>query len=52
MAGDKITLVKKTLAFMVEQLKEKDRIALCSFDSNVTRDLDLTQMDQIGKVKI
>lgn len=51
MSGQKIELVKKTLCFMVEQLKELDKISLVSFDSNVTLDLKLTEMTSQGKKK-
>lgn len=51
MSGQKIELVKKTLCFMVEQLKELDKISLVSFDSNVTLDLKMTEMTEQGKKK-
>ncbi|KAL9647647.1 hypothetical protein ABK040_015137 [Willaertia magna] len=49
MAGSKIDLVRKTLSFMVEQLKDNDRIALVEFDSNVSTSLQLVNMNEQGK---
>lgn len=49
MGGEKIELVKKSLAFMVEQLKPSDRMAIVGFDSNVHKDLKLTLLNKEGK---
>jgi Mg-chelatase subunit ChlD len=49
MAGEKMDLMKKTLLFMVEQLKPMDKLSLVLFDTYVTTALPLTAMDEIGK---
>src|SRR3989338_6547486 len=51
MSGSKIEMVKATLAFMVDQLKPSDRIALVEFDSNVTTRLHFTNMNEDGRSK-
>lgn len=45
MSGSKIDLVRKTLTFMVDQLRPKDRIALVEFDTYVNTPLQLTRLD-------
>lgn len=45
MRGPKIDLVRKTLTFMVDQLRPKDRIALVEFDTHVDTPLQLTRLD-------
>lgn len=51
MRGDKIELVKKTLIFMVDQLKPCDRIALITFDTFVETILSLKSMKPSRKKK-
>jgi len=51
MRGEKIELVKSTLIFMIEQLCKKDRLSLISFDSDVTLEFDLEEMNDEGKEK-
>ena len=50
MDGMKIELVKKTLSFVIDQLKQSDRLAIVEFDSDVTTSVKLTEMDQQGKL--
>lgn len=49
MAGEKIDLVRKSLIFMVDQLKSSDRISVIGFDSNVSIDLPLTNLTDANK---
>jgi len=49
MSGEKIELMKKTLLFMVEQLKAIDNISLVLFDSDIETPLQLTKMTEDGK---
>eukprot|EP00026_Physarum_polycephalum_P006277 Phypoly_transcript_06319.p1 GENE.Phypoly_transcript_06319~~Phypoly_transcript_06319.p1 ORF type:complete len:536 (+),score=103.31 Phypoly_transcript_06319:136-1743(+) len=49
MGGPKIELVLKTMAFVVEQLKETDQLCLIAYDTNVSVKLPLTYMTAIGK---
>jgi hypothetical protein len=35
MCGEKITLLKETLAYITEQLNDYDRLAIVSFDTKV-----------------
>ncbi|KAG2385519.1 hypothetical protein C9374_003334 [Naegleria lovaniensis] len=51
MSGSKIELVKSTLAFMFDQLKPTDRVALVEFDSSVITTLAFTNMNEDGKQK-
>ncbi|EFC47613.1 predicted protein [Naegleria gruberi] len=51
MAGSKIEMVKSTLAFMFDQLKPTDRIALVEFDSNISTSLQFTNMNESGRSK-
>jgi hypothetical protein len=50
MSGEKIGLVRETLHFVVDQLKDADRLGIVSYDTNVYDDLLLTKMDQKGKL--
>jgi Mg-chelatase subunit ChlD len=49
MVGSKMDLVRKTLSFMVEQLKDEDQLSLITFDSLVYTDITLTKMSNEGK---
>jgi len=49
MSGEKIELMKKTLLFMVEQLKEMDKLSLVLFDSDISTVLTSRLMDADGK---
>lgn len=49
MEGDKINLVKKTLQFVVKQLKATDQFAMVTFASEVQTDLKFTYMTDDGK---
>ncbi|KAJ4457726.1 putative ring zinc finger and vwf domain family protein [Paratrimastix pyriformis] len=49
MAGHKITLVKKTLHFIISQLGEGDSLAIVSYATSVSVNLPLTSMDASGK---
>eukprot|EP00118_Oscarella_pearsei_P016617 m.160683 g.160683 ORF g.160683 m.160683 type:complete len:582 (+) comp38777_c0_seq15:74-1819(+) len=51
MSGEKIKLVKETLHFVVDQLKETDRLGLVTYDTNVYNDFPLTVMDRSGRKK-
>lgn len=51
MSGAKIDLVRRTLDFMVDQLKKKDRISLVAFDSSVATQLPLTRLDTTERVR-
>eukprot|EP01002_Notosolenus_urceolatus_P007793 NODE_307_length_2265_cov_155.196751_g239_i0.p1 GENE.NODE_307_length_2265_cov_155.196751_g239_i0~~NODE_307_length_2265_cov_155.196751_g239_i0.p1 ORF type:complete len:624 (-),score=246.36 NODE_307_length_2265_cov_155.196751_g239_i0:394-2241(-) len=48
MSGPKLELVKKTLGFVTQQLQAKDRMGLVTFDSNVSEEFPLTNMDAAG----
>jgi Mg-chelatase subunit ChlD len=49
MRGGKLELVKKTLLFVVDQLKECDRLSLVTYDTQVYVDFGLTAMDRSSK---
>ncbi|XP_065682362.1 inter-alpha-trypsin inhibitor heavy chain H3-like isoform X1 [Hydra vulgaris] len=49
MAGEKLSLVKKTLEFVVSQLNEKDRLCLVTYDTKVYLDFKLTDMTKDNK---
>jgi len=49
MHGEKIELMKKTLLFMIEQLKPMDKCAIVTFDSSVKVPLHMTAMDHESK---
>ena len=51
MSGEKINLVKKSLSFMVDQMKSHDHLSIVLFDSNVESILKVTKMDKEGKMK-
>ncbi|KJE93816.1 hypothetical protein CAOG_04556 [Capsaspora owczarzaki ATCC 30864] len=51
MAGTKLELVKKTLETLVAQLRACDRLALVTYDTEVTLDLALSPMDDKGRSK-
>jgi Mg-chelatase subunit ChlD len=51
MAGTKLDLVKKTLSFMVDQLKDEDNLSLVLFDDQIDTPLQLTKMSKQGKTK-
>ena len=45
----KLELVKKTLTFVLSQLRPADRLALVTYDTNVRTEFGLTAMDEDGK---
>jgi len=49
MDGAKLILVKKTLEFIVSQLKPGDSFGMVTFESEVETNLKLTKMDEEGK---
>jgi Mg-chelatase subunit ChlD len=49
MMGQKIDLVKQTLLFMIEQLKEEDRLSLVEFSSDVSTKFAFQTMSKSGK---
>lgn len=49
MRGDKLELVKTTLQFIVDQLKECDRLSLVTYDTNVFLNFGLRAMDKTNK---
>ncbi|XP_062523654.1 uncharacterized protein LOC134198303 isoform X2 [Corticium candelabrum] len=49
MSGEKISLVRETLHFVVDQLKDTDRLGIVSYDTKVYDDLRLKVMNQRGK---
>jgi Mg-chelatase subunit ChlD len=51
MHGDKIELMKKTLLFMVDQLKPMDKCSIVTFDSSINVPLQLMNMDDLNKKK-
>jgi len=51
MRGEKLKLVKETLIFLVQQLKEEDRLSLVTYDSNVTINIPLKKMNSKEKEK-
>jgi Mg-chelatase subunit ChlD len=51
MAGSKMNLLKETLKFLVEQLKEEDQLALVGFDTQVDTHLPFTKMTSDNKKK-
>jgi len=51
MAGQKLELVKKTLSFMVDQLKSEDNLALVTFDNQIDTPLRMTKMTKDGKAQ-
>ncbi|OQS05722.1 hypothetical protein THRCLA_02177 [Thraustotheca clavata] len=51
MSGKKLSLCKKTMDFLAQQLSVHDRVALVTYDSDVTTDLRLTKMTPEGKRK-
>ena len=44
MKGEKIDLVVETIKFVAKQLKETDRFALVTYDTNVTVDMSLKEL--------
>ncbi|ETV77822.1 hypothetical protein H257_08652 [Aphanomyces astaci] len=52
MHGDKLSLCKRTMDFLAQQLAPHDRVALISYDTYVTTDLHLTKMNADGKAKL
>jgi len=48
----KIRLVKESLLFMIDQLKSGDRLSIVSFDSSVKVEINLTDVDEKGKITI
>lgn len=48
MQGQKLDLVKQALLFVVRQLQSEDRLALATFDSNVSLEFPLTPMNADG----
>ncbi|CAI8038426.1 Inter-alpha-trypsin inhibitor heavy chain H1 [Geodia barretti] len=51
MRGAKLDFVRKTLLFVVDQLKECDRLSLVTYDTNVYLDFSLTSMSTTNKDK-
>ncbi|XP_065845374.1 uncharacterized protein [Oscarella lobularis] len=51
MSGEKMKLVKETMHFVVDQLKETDRLGIVSYDTMVYTDLGLTVMNAAGRKK-
>jgi len=49
MAGEKLDLVKKTLEFVLTQLKSNDRLSVVTYDTQVNLDFGLRNMDKEGK---
>eukprot|EP00731_Ephydatia_muelleri_P001023 Em0001g1023a len=49
MAGAKLELVKKTLLFVIDQLKECDRFSLVTYDTNVYLKFGMIKMTQDNK---
>lgn len=45
MRGEKIVLVVETIRFIAKQLKESDRFALVTYDTNVTVDMPLRELN-------
>lgn len=51
MHGEKITMLKETLLYLIDQLDEKDRLGLVLFNSDVTfRSMKI--MDDNNKLKL
>eukprot|EP00761_Pharyngomonas_kirbyi_P011881 gb/GECH01011907.1/.p1 GENE.gb/GECH01011907.1/~~gb/GECH01011907.1/.p1 ORF type:complete len:529 (+),score=177.35 gb/GECH01011907.1/:1-1587(+) len=51
MDGEKLNLVKRTLQFMVRELKSQDRLGIVTFDHTVSVNLPLTYQDNDGQAK-
>ena len=51
MQGEKLNLAKETLLFMIDELSDRDRFGLISFESNVQEELPLVALDTVGKAK-
>merc|ERR1719197_58645 len=49
MSGDKISSLKETLTFVINEMSKKDRLAIVEYDTNVKTTLSLTVMDDNGK---
>ena len=49
MSGEKMKLVKSSLEFMVDQMKEEDHLSIVTFDTNVETILNVTKMNKEGK---
>ncbi|XP_066930326.1 uncharacterized protein [Clytia hemisphaerica] len=49
MTGQKLNPVKKTLEFVLTQLKDKDRLSVVTYDTQVYLDFPLRKMDKDGK---
>eukprot|EP00164_Ancoracysta_twista_P000122 GFYU01000178.1.p1 GENE.GFYU01000178.1~~GFYU01000178.1.p1 ORF type:complete len:554 (+),score=227.01 GFYU01000178.1:55-1662(+) len=49
MSGDKLTLVKETLEFVVGQLKPTDALSIVTFESGVRVETPMVNMDAKGK---
>ncbi|XP_003383100.1 PREDICTED: uncharacterized protein LOC100635885 [Amphimedon queenslandica] len=49
MHGEKLDLVKETLEFVIDQLKDTDRLSVVTYDTNVKVDFGLTTMNQENK---
>lgn len=52
MAGNKIELVKKSILFTLDQLSENDKLGIVTFDSEVSVELSITNVNVENKVKI
>ena len=49
MKGEKIKLVKDTVSFVIEELNEKDRISILTFNSKITKVCGLKSMTSENK---
>ena len=49
MAGDRLTLVKESLTYMIKMMNETDRVALIKFENNAKLVAGLTPMTQANK---
>jgi hypothetical protein len=51
MAGSKMTLLKKTMEFVIQSMKPEDQLGIITFNNQVKIDLALTKMTEEGKLK-
>lgn len=51
MEGSKLETAKKTLDFIIKNLRDGDRLALITYDTDVYQDFGLIQMTESGKAK-
>lgn len=52
MSGKKMELVKESMHFIVDQLTDQDRIALITFNTEVSVDAKFTSMSDFGKKEV